>query len=270
MTPNLSIVTVGKNDDHGMPYSVLDRLKNFLDSIDPGVEIVIVEWNPPSDRPQFREFPWIKERATVYTVPHEIHIRYPNHDRLSLFEMIAKNVGIRRATRDWILSTNLDIMFSREIMRRIQEPLDQNCYYRADRRDMDKPIPTNLPLDEKLRLCEQSVFLLQYRDGEGWEQPDGKPAPHYNASGDFMLMTRDNWHAQQGYPEWVTQGQLDSYGVYMARRRGLEQVTLDERMYHQIHVPCTEGRPITPWNPEKLLPPDPVNGDNWGLADQIL
>ncbi|MFC1830371.1 hypothetical protein ACFL0O_12275 [Thermodesulfobacteriota bacterium] len=71
------------------------------------VEIIIVEWNPPSKKPSLSEV--IKKdrfsdtiTTRIITVPPEIHNTFHNSDKILLFQMIAKNVGIRRAKGHFI------------------------------------------------------------------------------------------------------------------------------------------------------------------------
>jgi hypothetical protein len=49
-------------------------------------------------------------------VPPEIHRKFRHADHLPLYQMIAKNVGIRRARGRFILVTNIDILFSDELV----------------------------------------------------------------------------------------------------------------------------------------------------------
>ena len=48
--------------------------------------------------------------------PSVLHRRLKYADRLPLFQMIAKNVGIRRAKGQFVLATNIDILFSDELI----------------------------------------------------------------------------------------------------------------------------------------------------------
>jgi hypothetical protein len=65
--------------------------------------------------------------------------------------MIAKNVGIRRARGDFILATNIDIIFSDELMRFIaRQKLDPKRLYRVDRYDIRSGLSRDCTLDESL------------------------------------------------------------------------------------------------------------------------
>ncbi len=61
------------------------------------IELVIVDWNPPAEKPLLADaidWPgtdWVESR--VVEVPAELHRRYKHADSLPLYQMIAKNVG---------------------------------------------------------------------------------------------------------------------------------------------------------------------------------
>jgi S-adenosylmethionine hydrolase len=80
-------------------------------------ELIIVEWNPPAGRDRLaKALRWPSDtgpcEVRIIEVPPEVHARYRQAAALPLYQMIAKNVGIRRARGEFILSTNIDIVFS--------------------------------------------------------------------------------------------------------------------------------------------------------------
>src|SRR5271163_2327585 len=127
--PYLSVVVASRNDDHG--GNLLDRMQAFVNGLmqqccrhELDAELIIVEWNPPPDRPRLAEaLRWPDTnghcRVRIIEVPAALHQRFQNADRLPLFQMIAKNVGIRRARGRFVLATNIDILFSDELMAHI-------------------------------------------------------------------------------------------------------------------------------------------------------
>ena len=73
-----------------------------------------MDWNPPTEKAPLASVLHFPANAffsaRVIVVPPEIHLGYRHGDRLSLFQMIGKNVGIRRARGEFILATNIDIL----------------------------------------------------------------------------------------------------------------------------------------------------------------
>lgn len=175
-SPELSIVVSARNDDHGGNFmrrmqifvtGLLEQAKRFqLDS-----ELITVEWNPPHETPRLADaMAWPSGASPcsvrIIEVSPELHSRFRYSDRIHLFQMIAKNVGIRRARGRFILATNVDILFSDELMRFLtSQALEPRCMYRIDRYDVPADVPTECSVVEQLNYCRQNVIRVNGRDG---------------------------------------------------------------------------------------------------------
>jgi len=146
-SPYLSVVVVSRNDDHG--GNPLQRTQLCINSLYEQcnryrlpAELIVVDWNPPIDRPGLADvIRWPEDRrfirTRVITVPPECHRSLPHSKDLPLFQMIGKNVGIRRARGEYVLATNIDILFSDELMDYISKrSLQHGHSYRVDRFDI--------------------------------------------------------------------------------------------------------------------------------------
>ena len=160
-SPYLSVVAASRNDDHG--GDPLIRTQIFINCFARQcekyrlpAELILVDWNPVVGRPGLAGVLQLPTEATycsarVITVPAVLHDRFKYGDRLAFFQMIAKNAGIRRARGQFILATNIDIIFSDELMRHISEQrLDPAKMLRVDRYDIHRDIPLNFSVDETL------------------------------------------------------------------------------------------------------------------------
>lgn len=277
MSCYLSIVVSASNADYGGDF--LSRLQKFVDDKAAAIgtnkidaELIVVEWNPPQDRqPLSTAINWRSAVPTkVVIVSKELHDRYFNPGGFSFLEYMAKNVGIRRAKGDFILATNVDVILSMQMDGRLaSHSFSGDEFYRANRHDWDR---------------NGQVFQINYANGTfpPWENIEGKSKtgvpyrvnmPHFNASGDFMLMSKKNWMDLRGYPEntgyLIT---LDGEMVHIALTAGLKQVVLPEPIYHQFH----EHSPVKPWytNPlgwEDSTPRGTKNEkQDWGLGNVDL
>jgi hypothetical protein len=284
MTPRLSVVATSRNDEHG--GHLLARMQLFIDGLAEQaerfrvpVELILVEWNPPADRPPLADAlrwqPSEHFQPQVVTVPPEVHRTLPNADKLPLFQMIGKNVGIRRATAPFVLATNIDILLSDELFAFLGSELKPGAMYRVDRHDVQAELggPT-LPTPAE---CRALPVLREHRI-DGLRYPNGRPsivqAPqerrritigelkrittaawdrvvlpqlHTSGCGDFTLASRETWFAMRGYPEWpIFSWHLDGVVLYQAYAGGVEMVNLPPPMvaYHLEHG---EG---SGWTPE--------------------
>jgi hypothetical protein len=174
--PYLSVVVAARNDDHG--GNLLRRMQIFVDAwisqakrhkLDS--ELIIVEWNPTPDRDRLgKALRWPADpgpcQVRIVEVPTELHGCYQHAAALPLYQMIAKNVGIRRARGEFILATNIDIVFSDELIQFLAaRRLEKGRLYRIDRHDAMSDVPMDGKLDQQLAYCRTHLLRLCAREG---------------------------------------------------------------------------------------------------------
>lgn len=174
--PYLSVVVTSRNDDHGS--GMLRRMQTFVNCFinqckrhQLAAELIFVEWNPPADRPRLAQaLTWPEDlgpcAVRIIEVPPAIHQRFEHAEALPLFQMIAKNVGIRRARGQYVLATNIDILMSDELFELlVRRQLRPGRMYRIDRTDVMADVPVNAPVDEQLAYCETHRLRINAREG---------------------------------------------------------------------------------------------------------
>ncbi len=172
----MSLVAASRNDNHG--GDPLQRTKIFIDCFARQcekykipAEIILVDWNPVPDRPGLSaelEMPSDVSYCSgrVISVPSVLHRRIKYGDRFPFFQMIAKNVGICRARGQFVIATNIDIIFSDELMHFIgQKQLDPKRQYRVDRFDIESGLSENTPLDETIAYAWEHPVRQNRRFG---------------------------------------------------------------------------------------------------------
>lgn len=352
--PYLSVVATSRNDDHG--GDLAGRTQIFVDTLaahcsahDLPVELILVDWNPPADRPPLGEtIRWPDAgaalRIRILTVPPDIHLGFAHGAALPLFQMKAKNAAIRRARGRFILATNIDIVLSPTLAGWIaRQDAKPGVLYRTERHDVAPPPPAGTPLAETVAFCADHVVRVNQRyasidrrDGNemavypkrhrivghlpldllrrtlhgtmpwsaagrtalaaNWQLiRDEFARPHLftNASGDFMLMDRDSWHAVHGYAEWdIYSFHLDAIFCHQAVAHGCRETILKPPMV-AWHIEHARGSGFVPEDPDALwqrldtagVPyltgaqadeiiralhggskPPALNGADWGLA----
>jgi hypothetical protein len=93
-------------------------------------------------------------------VPKEIHDQYVHAPSIPLFQMTAKNVGIRRAEGEFILCTNIDLLFSDELFEWLaKNKLQKGAYYRAPRADVPCDISEDWTLQQQLDWCKKNILV---------------------------------------------------------------------------------------------------------------
>jgi hypothetical protein len=286
--PYLSIVAVSRNDDHG--GNLLQRMQLFVDSLyaqcnrhQLKTELIIVEWNPLGDRVGLKDaLTWPEDRGhivtRVITVLPDVHNQFRYADKMPIFQMIGKNVGIVRARGRFILATNIDILFSDELMSYLSEKqLTEGCHYRVDRVDVDSCVMAEYTKDTLLSCCKKNILRLNKKYGtysyrKRWdavsvflkhhkdqicrtkvEKDDGYPMTHSNACGDFALMAKSDWMKLGGYPELEMYSfHIDSLILVTAHYAGIREIDLvpPKEIYHIEH---SAGSGWTPGKGEQQL-----------------
>jgi len=242
--PYLSIVAASRNDHHA--GNILKRMRLFVAGLIAQanrhrlpVELIIVEWNPPEDQPLLKHILPRPESGDFLTlryliVPTAIHNQYKRSSEISLFQMIAKNVGIRRAKGPFVLCTNIDILFSDELFEILAaQDLRSDTFYRANRCDVPDLIDPAWDLSQQLAWCDKNIIRRLGRDKRfkniNLEMAGFRDAPYSTkwvldkaawflnfflseerrkyyqadcyACGDFTLMSKKAWLDIQGYLE---------------------------------------------------------------------
>ncbi|MFX0136628.1 MAG: hypothetical protein ACFFDN_23520, partial [Candidatus Hodarchaeota archaeon] len=282
MNPYLSIVLSGRNDAYGQDFLhrfqiCINNLLYLNNKYDLDAELIIVEWNPPKNRRNLRDIiKWPKyikpDIVRIIQVPNKIHRRVKSSDNTPFREYMAKNVGICRAKGKFILATNADLLFNEELIRFLaSKKLSEENFYRIDRFDVAKLVPSHISVEEQLKFCEKNAFMQRVNNGFKWlkifpqikyliysihfrlknllsnvkarqysKEESFTPKPdilHIHAAGDFFLMARQYWETIKGYPELESSYYIDGYPCFMAEVLGLKQIVLKEplKIFHQEH-----------------------------------
>ena len=174
--PYLSVVCASRNDDHGGdPLTRTQIFVNCLarqcEALQLPTELIIVDWNPVAGRPGLAGVLQLPEgssfcTAKVVTVPTELHRRFKYSEKFPFLQMVAKNVGIRRARGKFVVATNIDIIFSAELMAFIaKQRLDPTKMYRVDRYDIKAGLPKNLSLEDTMEYAWKNPIRTNRRFG---------------------------------------------------------------------------------------------------------
>jgi hypothetical protein len=310
-TPNqypLSVVITARNDDYG--GNLINRINTSLkvlsawaEQLQRHIEMIIVDYNPVVGKKLLAD-----ELNNVNNTYFEarfiiVPVSGQGHEKTPLREYLAKNIGIRRARGEYILATNPDIIFSRDMIDFITSKLEPGCYYRADRFDLKlSKFPENLNINKILTLCRKNAYLRlgQYKNAaltfkyQAIEMikylksiirhpkrllpPKNKEVAspiHTNASGDFLLMHRDLWEKLKGYDESTIGATCtDGYLLHCAYCFDMPQQIIPFPIYHIYHNFGRQGRPEIEYqeyrrNCEAMIKtkiPYHLNGQDWGRA----
>lgn len=259
--PYLSIVGWARNDGYTPNYAkrlehALGFLVRQLDKHKVPSEVIVVEWNPPPDRPLMAELLGSLGGAghvsvRVIVVPPHHHEGPQGWRKRGMHVNNAANVGIRRARGRFVTPKALDTFYSEQLVSRLGRlDLEEGYVYRCDRLDarMEDESWLDLPDDELLESLARRIFHRNERltHSIDWKMRD----LHTNACGDFLLMSARRWLDIRGYQKDPTVLCLDSDSIalHAAAAHGASEVHWrDECIYKIIHGNTHAQRTATIW-----------------------
>jgi len=169
----LSVVAASRNDNHG---DNLDQRTNlFIKSLAENCkkhkiksELILVEWNQiPNTKTLSDRLDLISNEyltSKIITVSQDHHLKFKNSDRLKFYQMIAKNVGIRRASGKFVLATNVDVIINKKIYEFIsQRKLEKKTIYRCNRHCIDYNYSGNIDdkyLDQFTSFVDKKYYSI--------------------------------------------------------------------------------------------------------------
>ncbi len=205
----ISAVIVSRNDGYGGHLN--ERATYcFNSAIDTYDEVIYVDWNSEThsllydikDNIQFKgNFKHIvisPEIASVLTNGD------PNAQKCC--EVLGRNIGLRRATGDYLVSTNIDIIHpKRDQLEETIAQLDIRSFYTISRRHTDWDIikafhNDEIPFSEWKSLRE---YLITNSEERHFEETtvSGDNYSIINCCGDYQIAFREIWNEIRGFEE---------------------------------------------------------------------
>lgn len=270
MTRSTSAVIMSRNDDYGgnLRMRATLCLNYMVASFD---EVVYVDYNS-EERSLLDEI-----RGDLALRGNLRHIRVsPDQHRAFVrdlpgappcVEVLGRNIGLRRARGDVLVSTNIDIIPPpRDTLARfLADGYEPHTFYTLSRRDIDiTPFdPRGRVYGERLRtaLIAEMRRIPPKRDcnrEDEWSR--------ILFCGDFQLAHRAIWHAIRGFEETMVQGARSDTQVQMKSELAAHPVRalFDLPVFHINHG--TDDRHKT--RPVQQFAVEPTkNPETWGFAD---
>lgn len=282
--PYVSFVSYFRNDGYTSDFDLrVKRATRFLvrqlQRASLEAEVVLVEWNPPRDRPLIIEtLGPLPERDCVQVrgivVGKDHHERFVGAQASSMNPAAAANVGLRRAKGRFITPKAADSFLSHEIIATIaRRDLHGNGLYRCDRCDVSLSAGDLQERDDDLLLAE-----LESRDSTRHSRIPHPPQwyireLHTNACGDFLLMSRDMWHTVRGFPldGTVLSLDCDSLLMHAAVALGSHEICLPPacRIFKGRHARLFTNRISHVWSPLQSRADDFMTSMRWWRLQTI-
>lgn len=209
----ISAVIVSRNDNYGGHLN--ERATYcFNSAIDTYDEVIYVDWNSPTHSLLYDIKDNIKFKGNFkhFVITPEIASLLTNNDphAQKCCEVLARNIGLRRATGDWLISTNIDIVHpKRDELETILNSVDQNTFYTISRRHTDwemiksfhyNELHNDIHFDKWKELRE---YLIQHSEERHFDEKtvSGDDYSIINCCGDFQIAPKYIWNEIRGMEE---------------------------------------------------------------------
>jgi len=284
----ISAVIISRNDNYGgeLNKRATYCLNTMLDTFD---EVIYVDWNSPDGRP-------LTDDLKITVNPDRLKVIVVSPERAASLmgaeayargqkccEVLGRNVGIRRATGDYIVSTNIDIippkrLYLEDLIAQIKPKSmitlakhDITVDFLEKCQGSYQEIRDSLPLRVGLNsignrlICPITFMKREILDtvpNMGVQRLHA--ASVIEACGDFQIAHRDTWFEIRGFEEDMIKRLFnDSFIQYKVIMCGGEiHATNFPPLYHIDHERNN--------SPELLnaieLPNKTKNSENWGFA----
>ena len=205
----ISAIIISRNDNYGgyLAERATYAINSAIATYD---EIFYIDWNSENhsllydikDNLQF------KGNLKHIVITPEIALILTNNDPQAqkCCEVLARNIGIRRATGDYIVSTNIDIIHpKREDIETIIKNSDDNTFITLSRREMTWDIIKEfhggeLKYDQWSELRDYIYINSEERKDEE-KTMAGDDYSIINCCGDFQLAPKHVWGGIRGFEE---------------------------------------------------------------------
>jgi hypothetical protein len=205
----ISAVIVSRNDNYGGHLN--ERATYcFNSAIDTYDEVIYVDWNSPTHSLlwDIKDNLQLKGNLKHFVIPPSAASQLTGYDSEAQLccEVLARNIGIRRAEGDYIVSTNIDIIHpKREDIENIINESDGNTMITLSRREVTWEIINEFHGGEmnfqdwsKLR---DYIYVNSEKRVVAEKTVNGDDYSLINCCGDFQIAPKHIWDEIKGFEE---------------------------------------------------------------------
>jgi hypothetical protein len=268
-----SVVLSSKNDNYGGNLYKRTTM-SLISLIENHDEVVFVDWktergegvisNIKHNLPHTGKLKYIQ-------VPKELlKEKYPHYYKYNMIESISRNVGIRRTSNDFIVSTNIDI---------VTTPLDfsklnVNSFYTVPRRDVDESLHLSFN-DFNSLYSHLTLNKDSFRPKDRVSNENDKWSLVI-CCGDYQIGHRNTWLKMKGFEESVLYGCGIDTNVMKKASFYSDIKVLEHYIFHLTHGKQSildKDEYVPPISDQNLIIRDFIqtsNTENWGMINEDL
>jgi hypothetical protein len=265
-----TIVVTSRNDGYGgnLELRGSHALNCMIERYD---EVIYVDWNSPNDDSLINHLT-LKGKGNLRHIQvkkSDIEKINPSLLELPIVEVLGRNIGIRRAKSDWIVSSNIDIM--PDILD--YEKIEDNIFYTVAR--VNVPVNFFQSVEKDFfSYCKKNIskfeqaYIIQNEEWAGQYNPWSLVV----CCGDYQLANKSVWYKMKGFEESMIYRDCADTNVMKKGKiygNGSQILNLDIfHLDHSGHELKVGGNPkFNSWEDYVVNFESTENGDDWGFVD---
>jgi hypothetical protein len=205
----ISAVIVSRNDNYGGHLN--ERATYcFNSAIDTYDEVFYIDWNSPDHSLLYDIKDNINFKGNFHhiVISPEIASILTNHNpnAQKCCEVLARNIGLKRMTSEWMVSTNIDIIAPRrKDLEETISKMDKNTFYTISRRSTEwEDILKYNNGDYNFKEWKKTrEYLIENSEERHFDEVvmEGDNYSLINCCGDFQIAYKDVWNEIRGFEE---------------------------------------------------------------------
>lgn len=268
-----SVVLSSRNDNYGgnLHKRTTMALTSLIENHD---EVIFVDWKTVNGEGVIsnikHNLPHTGKLKHIQVPKELLKEKYPELNQYNMIESISRNVGVRRAQNDFIVSTNIDIVTTPLDF----NTLDKNSFYTVPRRDIEESF--HLSFNDYRSLYEHLILNKDSFRPKDRINSENDQWSLIICCGDYQIGHRDTWFKFKGFEESVLFGcGIDTNIMKKASFHSNIEV-LDHYIFHLNHGKTAER------DEDEIVPPmsdqnsiirdftETTNPEDWGMYNEDL
>jgi len=201
----ISVVIMSKNDNYGgnLHHRAVHCLTCFIENFD---EVIYVDWKSAKNSliEEIKDNLPHTSKLKVYEVSKEdIQKNNPEYINYSIVECLGRNIGLRRATKEWILVSNIDVLIEKINLSKYKA----DTLYTAAKRHVPELLHLKYTDKNQLLHAIKNNYHHLKLDPDGGSPEAGDiwdPGDFWSlvvGCGDFQFAHKDVWQQMKGFEE---------------------------------------------------------------------
>lgn len=232
---NITAVFCSRNDskDPNFPFRFITTVNNLTTQYDEVIYVDYASEHTPVHK-DLQTFINKTGKLRCITITPEDAAQISPFGNTKFIEVYARNIGIRRARSNWIISTNQDVVSDRPV------ELDSKTMYTVARHNVPENYFLQVDSENSLKWLKENKgsFTVQPDAIDSAGNPTWDPGDRWSlvvSCGDYQIAHRDVWYSIKGFEESMIYRSYADSNIMKKASMSFDIRKLDLDIFHLDH-----------------------------------